>query len=88
MKPASRGPVRLAARDITVPPQIDPNYLSDQADVDRLLAGAQDGKRDRQPRIAEGMERRGNLPGPGRQDRASRAEYLRTARTSYRATRL
>jgi choline dehydrogenase len=39
MKPASRGSVRLAARDITVPPLIDPNYLSDQADVDRLFAG-------------------------------------------------
>ena len=31
VKPASRGSVRLASRDITVPPLIDPNFLGDQA---------------------------------------------------------
>jgi choline dehydrogenase len=39
VKPQSRGSVRLAGPDITTPPLIDPNYLGDPADVDRLLAG-------------------------------------------------
>jgi choline dehydrogenase len=83
MKPASRGSVRLAARDITVPPLIDPNYLSDQADVDRLLTGL---------RMASEIGNRQSLkawnegeifPGPGRQERASRTEYLRTSIMPY-----
>jgi choline dehydrogenase len=39
LQPVSRGSVRLAAADIGVMPLVDPRYLSDQQDVDRLLTG-------------------------------------------------
>jgi choline dehydrogenase len=77
VKPLSGGSVRLADRDITVPPLIDPNYLGEQADVDRLLAGL---------RMARQIGNRASLkvwndgevfPGPGRLDDAACTEYLR-----------
>jgi choline dehydrogenase len=40
MTPLSRGTVRLADPAINVPPLIDPNYLGDNYDVDRLVAGS------------------------------------------------
>lgn len=39
MQPDSRGHVRLASADPATPPIIDPRYLSDSHDVDRLVAG-------------------------------------------------
>ena len=38
-RPKSRGSIRLASRDPFVHPLIDPNYLTDQNDVDTLVAG-------------------------------------------------
>ncbi|NMO49690.1 hypothetical protein HH310_00525 [Actinoplanes sp. TBRC 11911] len=39
--PDSRGSVRLAASDLTVPPLIDPGYLTEERDVRRILAGVE-----------------------------------------------
>jgi len=39
MTPASRGTLRLASADPQQPPSIDPNYLADQRDVERMVAG-------------------------------------------------
>lgn len=39
MQPESRGVVRLVSPDPDVPPLIDPRYLSEQRDVDQLVAG-------------------------------------------------
>jgi choline dehydrogenase len=39
MRPHSRGFVRLRSTDPTVPPMIDPKYLSEWVDVDTLAAG-------------------------------------------------
>jgi choline dehydrogenase len=39
MTPASRGSVRLASADPKRAPVIDPNYLADDRDVDRMVAG-------------------------------------------------
>ncbi|WP_028655117.1 GMC family oxidoreductase [Nocardioides sp. J54] len=39
MQPRSRGEVRLVSRDPDVAPLIDPRYLSEQHDVDQLVAG-------------------------------------------------
>ncbi len=40
LRPHSRGTVRLASADMRDPPLIDPNFLSDQRDIDTMLAGA------------------------------------------------
>ena len=40
LRPESRGTVKLASTDPSAPPLIDPNYLSDQKDVDYMTAGA------------------------------------------------
>src|SRR5262249_51340946 len=39
MTPASRGSVRLASADPQQPPLIDPNYLADRRDTERMVAG-------------------------------------------------
>ena len=39
MRPRSRGTIRLASADPTVPPLIDPRYLTDDYDMDQLIAG-------------------------------------------------
>ena len=45
LDPASRGSVRLASADPTVPPRIDPGYLTDPIDTDRLMAGVDEMRR-------------------------------------------
>ena len=40
LRPKSRGTVRLGAPDPTTPPAIDPNFLSDEDDLRRLMKGA------------------------------------------------
>lgn len=40
LRPKSRGSVRLASPDPTAPPAIDPNFLDDEDDLNRLLKGA------------------------------------------------
>jgi choline dehydrogenase len=39
VRPNSRGSVRLASADPFTPPLIDPNYLGDRSDLDRLVQG-------------------------------------------------
>ncbi|MBJ8348854.1 GMC family oxidoreductase [Antrihabitans sp. YC2-6] len=39
MRPRSRGTIRLASADPTVPPLIDPRYLTDDYDMDQLILG-------------------------------------------------
>jgi choline dehydrogenase len=39
MTPASRGSVRLASADPQRPPLIDPNYLAEICDIERMVAG-------------------------------------------------
>lgn len=39
LRPRSRGSVRLASADPLAPPLIDPNFLGERDDVDRLIAG-------------------------------------------------
>lgn len=41
LQPLSRGSVRLASGDPLVPPRIDPNFLAEAADVDRMVRGVQ-----------------------------------------------
>jgi choline dehydrogenase-like flavoprotein len=39
LRPQSRGSVRLASKDPLAPPLIDPNFLGDREDMDRLIRG-------------------------------------------------
>jgi choline dehydrogenase len=39
VRPSSRGTIRLASTDPLTAPLIDPNYLGDRSDVDRLVEG-------------------------------------------------
>jgi choline dehydrogenase len=39
VRPNSRGSIRLAGTDPYAPPLIDPNYLGDRSDLDRLVQG-------------------------------------------------
>lgn len=39
VRPQSRGTVRLASADPSDPPLVDPAYLTDRSDVDRMVAG-------------------------------------------------
>jgi choline dehydrogenase-like flavoprotein len=41
LRPESRGTVRLASTDPSEPPLIDPNYLSNDKDVEFMVAGAE-----------------------------------------------
>ncbi|MGM8884447.1 GMC family oxidoreductase [Psychrobacter sp. 1U2] len=41
LRPESRGTVRLASTDPSAPPLIDPNYLSNDKDVEFMVAGAE-----------------------------------------------
>jgi choline dehydrogenase len=76
VKPLSRGSIRLADPDITVPPLVDPNYLGEQADVDRLLAGLRMA-RDIGNRASMKVWNDGEIfPGPGCVDDDACTEYL------------
>jgi choline dehydrogenase len=41
LRPRSRGTVRIASSDPTVPPLIDPNFLADDYDLEMTIAGVQ-----------------------------------------------
>jgi choline dehydrogenase len=63
-RPLSRGSVTLRSADFTVPPAVDPRYLSEPADLEALAQGARR-MRDvaRQPALAEVISRE-IRPGP------------------------
>jgi choline dehydrogenase len=83
VKPLSRGSVRLTDPDITVPPLVDPNYLGEQADVDRLLAGLRMA-RDIGNRESMKVWNDGEIfPGPDRLDDDACTEYLRRSIISH-----
>jgi len=45
LRPKSRGKVSLKSADPLAPPEIDPNYLSDEADLEGMVAGFKTTKR-------------------------------------------
>ena len=78
--PASRGEIRLRSADASETPAIDPNYLADERDLDRLVDGV-DILRDLagQPALA-GVIRADLLPGG--KDRTGIAEAIRARCTN------
>jgi choline dehydrogenase len=83
LTPASRGSVRLAGPGIETRPLVDPNYLGDQRDVDRMLAGLRIARAiGNSPRLSK-WRKTEFLPGPDLQDDASLIDYLRRSTMPY-----
>lgn len=84
LRPESRGEVRLASADPFDDPEIDPNYLDEQADIDALVEGV---RRAREIARAEPFDDvRGDevWPGDGRTTEAELVEHVReTSHTVY-----
>jgi choline dehydrogenase len=81
--PESRGSVRLAGPDIETPPLVNPNYLGDQHDVDRMLAGLRIARAIGNSDLLSRWRKAEALPGPGRQDDASLIDYLNRSTMPY-----
>ena len=77
MRPRSRGAVRLGGKSPELSPLIDPNYWSDQDDLNKSLMGLEMA-RDilAQPALGK-FVRKEILPGPGVKARDSLVEYAR-----------
>jgi choline dehydrogenase len=83
MTPTSRGTVRLAAADISTPPLVDPNYLSEPHDVSRMITGIRMARTIGElPGVGEWVAGE-VLPGTEVQSDAALHEYLRNATMSY-----
>jgi choline dehydrogenase-like flavoprotein len=83
MTPVSRGYVRLASPDPEQPPLVNPEFLADPIDTERLMAGLRVA-REIGAANALGVIRDAELfPGPDIQTDAARRAYLRSTATSY-----
>jgi len=81
--PVSRGSVRLAGASIDTKPAVDPNYLGDQRDLDRMLKGLRIARAiGDSPRMGK-WRKAESLPGVTAQDDASLIDYLHRSTTPY-----
>jgi choline dehydrogenase len=83
MAPDSRGTIRLSSPDPDAPPLIDPGFLGDGRDVERLHAGL---AMARAAAASTGLAQLGiseTTPGPGLQDITSVRAWIRQAVGSY-----
>ena len=70
MTPRSRGSIRLAGADPTLAPLIDPNYLDDKYDIDRMMDGLQKAREVGEMSALEPWRAGEILPGPESDDEA------------------
>lgn len=83
MNPASRGSLRLAGSDPAQPPLLDPAYLSDERDLERLAAGL---RLARELGQTEALAPRGTAelyPGAAVSDGDLCRDYLRATASTY-----
>jgi choline dehydrogenase len=79
MSPASRGTVRLAGTDPYTPPLIDPNYLADPRDMERMIVGLRAARDIGGAKALAPFRREELFPGAdARTDAAYRAHLRRT----------
>jgi choline dehydrogenase len=83
MRPHSRGTVRLASAVPTDAPAIDPAYYSDPRDLRLMVAGIEAARTIGRAKALDGWRGEEVLPGPGVEDDAAIASYLRQAVASY-----
>ncbi|WP_250007500.1 GMC family oxidoreductase [Actinoplanes sp. M2I2] len=81
--PDSRGTVRLASADPTVPPLIDPNYLAEESDAKRLIHGLEMARPIAAAAPFDGWRGREVLPGANVRQYAGLREYLRWGTGTY-----
>lgn len=77
IRPKSRGEVKLASKDPSVPLIVDPNYLAEEEDWATSVAGLQVIRRVMQAPALASRLRREILPGDGVQTDAELREYIR-----------
>ncbi len=83
MRPRSRGSVRLASKDPLAPALIDPNYLSDPADLDVLMRGVELARDlGNAPAFSEWRMREA-YPGAGWSSHAGRHDFIQRAANSF-----
>ena len=82
MTPASRGSVRLTSPDPHQAPLIDPNYLADRRDVDRMVTGLRLAREVAAAPALSSVRDNELYPGPHMDDDAIR-EYLRRNASTY-----
>ena len=83
MRPRSRGTVRLASDDPLTPALIDPNYLSEAADIDILAQGVELAREIGNAVAFAGWRRTEVYPGAGWSSRAERHEFILRAANSF-----
>jgi choline dehydrogenase len=83
MSPASRGSLYLRSPDPAVPPVIDPNYLADERDVDRMVIGLKRARELGETKALDPWQPREVLPGPGARDDDACRTYVRGNTNSY-----
>ncbi|WP_425145520.1 GMC family oxidoreductase [Deinococcus sp.] len=77
IKPASRGQLRLANADPAQAPLIEPNYLSEHADMDVLIAGLELARRAALAAPLDAHRKEELLPGAAVTDRAGLEAHVR-----------
>ncbi|MFI0421851.1 GMC family oxidoreductase [Spongiactinospora sp. 9N601] len=83
VRPASRGWVRLASADPLTPPLVNPNYLGDRADLDRLVQGVELARDIFATRAFAGDLAGELLPGPDVTGREALARFARDRADTY-----
>lgn len=83
MRPRSRGSVRLASNDPFAPALIDPNYLSEAADLVILTQGVELGRDIGNASAFSGWRSKEVYPGPGWSSAAVRRDFVMRAANSF-----
>ncbi len=83
IRPASRGRMKLASSDPDDPPNLDPNYLAEQADVDGILSAVKLCRELGNADAFVGWNAGEVYPGPERKTDAELLEYIRLAASTY-----
>lgn len=83
MTPASRGSVRLASSDPRQAPLIDPNYLADQSDLDRMVTGLRLAREIAAAEALTTLRETELFPGPEVETKDALRKYVRHTASTY-----
>jgi choline dehydrogenase len=83
MTPFSRGSLRLADADPGTAPLIDPNYLADERDLDRLVIGLQRARELGGARSLDGWREREAAPGTAARSDSDLRDHIRRSLSTY-----
>ena len=83
VRPLSRGWIRLASKDPLAKPLVNPNYLSEEADTERLLQGVKIARSIFGTRAFSPWIKQELMPGTGVQSEKQLHDFVRNAADSY-----